>query len=247
MIKRILTATSIFLLACSCNPTSSVRSWRDDNRLPDDVYMVEEVSTVVDISMYLYNKKSKTVYLIDDLGRLALVAYDTYWEEYYYTGKSLLVDSCVYTDDTRHIFKYLGNKCIEEISEWDTGEIRSYIHNGAHNLRDLPTETSFRGSNTYIKYDDYGRITSERNFSDWKVHSNVVYEYNSHGDMIRERETYQDVPWLPIEYDCHEYDYEYEGDYWITKREYRVLDNGERELIQQTTRKIFRKSDSTSQ
>ena len=65
--------------------------------------------------------------------------------------------------------------------------------------------------------------------------------------MISERETYQDVPWLPIEYDCHEYDYEYEGDYWITKREYRVLDNGERELIQQTTRKIFRKSDSTPQ
>ena len=164
MIKRILTATSILLLACSCNSTSSVRSWREDNRLPDDVYMVEEVSTVVDTSRYDYNQKSKTVYLIDDLGRLALVAYDTYWEEYYYTGNSLLVDSFVYSDYTRRIFKYLGNKCIEEISEWDTREIRSYIHNGAHNLRDLPTETSYRGSNTYIKYDDYGRITSERIF-----------------------------------------------------------------------------------
>lgn len=245
MIKRILAATSILLLAYSCNSTSSVRSWREDNRLPDDVYMVEEVSTVVDTSRYDYNQKSKTVYLIDDLGRLALVAYDTYWEEYYYTGNSLLVDSFVYSDYTRRIFKYLGNKCIEEISEWDTGEIRSYIHNGAHNLRDLPTETSYRGSNTYIKYDDYGRITSERIFSEGKFCSNKVYEYNSHGDRISEREIYKDAPWYTGEYDY--YDYDYKGDYWITKREYTVLDNGERELIQQTTRKIFRKSDSTPQ
>ena len=245
MIKRILAATSILLLAYSCNSTSSVRSWREDNRLPDDVYMVEEVSTVVDTSRYDYNQKSKTVYLIDDLGRLALVAYDTYWEEYYYTGNSLLVDSFVYSDYTKRIFKYLGNKCTEEMSVDDFEEVRNDVRHIAHNYKDLPAETFDGCWRTHFEYDDYGRITSERIFSEGKFCSNKVYEYNSHGDRISEREIYKDAPWYTGEYDY--YDYDYKGDYWITKREYTVLDNGERELIQQTTRKIFRKSDSTPQ
>ena len=247
MIKRILTATSILLLACSCNSTSSVRSWREDNRLPDDVYMVEEVSTVVDTSRYDYNQKSKTVYLIDDLGRLALVAYDTYWQEYYYTGNSLLVDSFVYSDYTKKVFKYLGNKCIEEMAVWDSGESRNDVRRIAHNYKDLPAETFDGCWRTHIEYDDYGRIVSERNFSEGKFCSNVVYEYNSQGDRISERWGHQDALWLPTEYAYYEYEYDYEGDYWTTNRQYRVHENGERVLWLQTTRKIFRKSDSTPQ
>jgi len=249
MIKRILTATSILLLACSCNSSSSVRSWRDDNRLPDDVYMVQEVYTTISPSRYDYNKKSKTIYLIDNLGRLALVAYDIYWEEYYYTGNSLLVDSVVRSDGIRRIFKYLGNKCIEEMAVWDTGKILSDQHNITHNLRGLPTYMFGGHWSMHIKYNDCGRIIFERQSIDGRLYYYKVYEYNSHGDMISERETSQDVPWHPTEYAYYEceYEYDYEGDYWITQREYRVYENGERELMQQTTRKIFRRSDSTPQ
>lgn len=239
MIKRLLTATTILLLACSCNSSSELKSWRDENRLPNDVYRVEEVSVVNNPFGNDHKHTSRTVYSLDELGRTEYVTTNSQRTDYYYAGKGLLLDSCVYSDGSKMIFKYSGDKCIELITVDRNGDVSSDVHVTSHTRKGLPIDSSTDGWTTHMEYDNDGRMVSMSLSHNGEVYSKMIYEYNSHGDRISERET---APNALIDSSTNvDYDYDYEGDYWVTQRKYKVYDSGDRDLRLLTTRKIFRK------
>lgn len=236
MIKRLLTSTAILLLACSCSSSSELKSWRDENRLPNDVYRVEEVSVVNNPFGNDHKHTSRTVYSLDELGRTEYVTTNSQRTDYYYAGKSLLLDSCVYSDGSKMIFKYSGDKCIELITVDRNGDVSSDVHVTSHTRKGLPIDSSTDGWTTHMEYDNDGRMVSMSLSHNGEVYSKMIYEYNSHGDKISERELVDPDRSTP-----YDYDYDYEGDYWVTQRKYKVYDSGDRDLRLLTTRKIFRK------
>lgn len=235
MIKRLLTATTLLLLACSCN-SSSTKSWRKENRLPDDVYRVEEVSVVNNPFGNDHKHTSRTVYSLDELGRIEYVTDDGYRTDYYYTGSNLSPDSCVSSDGRKVLYSYRGEKCTGIKETMPNGDINMNVHIEKHNRMGLPLDWTTKYGSVQFEYNDRGKLVSTKSILDGDTLSNMIYEYNSHGDKISERELVDPDRSTP-----YDYDYDYEGDFWSVQRKYKVYPTGDRDLRLVTTRKIFRK------
>lgn len=222
MIKRILTATAILLLTCSCssgNADTLSDSWRDQQRLPADVTEVCEQTLISLPDTDLDGQHYDVCYTLDDIGRVVdEISIDTDFsvssKTYIYQGDNVMPDSCVVED---------GNG-VEE---------RRAVPRGQQIQQDADDYS------IAWTYDDKGKVTQSRYTykATGKVTMQLDSEYNDRGELIRETDTSygETTIWTYV------YSYAPDGDYWLTRQKYESRQDGPRELRETTTRTLKRK------